>query len=272
MLNKVSLFAFSLGLLGLLLARRCSSFIPSFRSVIIVPLLGESGMVTLFLYCANFMHVLLLSSDRASSVILCYNNISDFSVINICMGSFALQIDCSNMIPLEGQSLQEQHSQNVTRKGHTRHNKVLVMGVEAADLSHWVLHSTEAELCDCFEVPEKLGDSCRTKGIGQGSPHGSRGCCDEISDVQGTSELDLAIGHQVRQSQFLELYWVCWHHSSATNDQPQADRTEIGAHLSSSFPIVCPIKDGDVGGDRGGCLVVRHYKKIKASVTGPSTE
>ena len=69
------------------------------------------------------------------------------------------------------------------------------MGVETADLSRWVLHSTETELCDCFKVPEKSGGSCRAKGVGQGSPHGSGGCCDEILDVQGTSELDLAIGH-----------------------------------------------------------------------------
>ena len=72
------------------------------------------------------------------------------------------------------------------------------MGVEAADLSCWVLCSTEAELCDCLEVPEKSGDSCCAKGVGQGSPRGSGGHCDEISDVQGTSELDGAICHQVR--------------------------------------------------------------------------
>ena len=71
------------------------------------------------------------------------------------------------------------------------------MGVEVADLSHWMLRSTEAELCDCLEVSKKSGDSCRSKRAGQGSPCSSRGCCDEISDVQGTSELDGAIGHQV---------------------------------------------------------------------------
>ena len=45
------------------------------------------------------------------------------------------------------------------------------MGVEAADLSHWVLHFTEAELRDCLEVSKKSGDSRRSKGVGQGSPH-----------------------------------------------------------------------------------------------------
>ena len=90
---------------------------------------------------------------------------------------------------------QEQHSQNVTREGYPRCNKTLVMGVEMADFSCWMLHSTEAELCDCFKISEKSGDSCRAKGIGHGSPHGSGGCCDEISDVQGTSELNFAIGH-----------------------------------------------------------------------------
>ena len=69
------------------------------------------------------------------------------------------------------------------------------MGVEAADLSCWVLRSTEAELCDCLEVPKKSGDSCHAKDIQQGSPRGSGVCCDEILDVQGTSELNLAIGH-----------------------------------------------------------------------------
>ena len=72
------------------------------------------------------------------------------------------------------------------------------MGVEVADLSSWVLHSTEAELCDCFKVPEKLGDSCCTKCSGQGSPGGSGGVANEISDVQGTSELDDAISHRVQ--------------------------------------------------------------------------
>ena len=70
-------------------------------------------------------------------------------------------------------------------------------GVEMADLSHWVLRSTEAELCDCFKVPERLGDSCPTKSSGQSSPGGSTGVANEISDVQGTSELDGAICHQV---------------------------------------------------------------------------
>ena len=155
-------------------------------------------MVTFSLYSTNFVCMLLLSSDRASPIVLCYDSIWDFSVVNSCMGGFALQVYCCNMIPFRGQSPQEQHSQYVTREGHTRHNKVLVMGVEMADLSRWVLRSTEVELCDCLEVPEKSGDSCHAKGVGQGSPRGSGGCCNEISDVQGTSELDGAIGYQVR--------------------------------------------------------------------------
>ena len=69
------------------------------------------------------------------------------------------------------------------------------MGVEMADLSRWMLRSTEAELCDCFKVPEKSGDSCRAKGIGQGSPCGSGGCCNEVLDVQGISELNGTVGH-----------------------------------------------------------------------------
>ena len=137
------------------------------------------------------------------------------------------------------------------------------MGVEAADLSRWVLCSTEAELGDCLEVPEKAGDSCRTKSGGQGCPGHCAGSSDEISDVQGTSELDGTVGHQVRQSPFLELYRVRWCCGSTTNDQPKADQPEVGVHLSGPFPVVCPIKDGDVGGDRGGCLVVGHYEKIK---------
>ena len=72
------------------------------------------------------------------------------------------------------------------------------MGVEAADLSRWVLRPTEAELCDCFKVPEKSGDFCCTKSSGQSSPGGSGGVANEISDVQGTSELDGTIGHRVR--------------------------------------------------------------------------
>ena len=71
------------------------------------------------------------------------------------------------------------------------------MGVKATDFSCWVLCSTEVELCDCFEVPKKTGDSSRTKSSGQSSPDGSRGVANEISDVQGTSELDGTIGHRV---------------------------------------------------------------------------
>ena len=129
------------------------------------------------------------------------------------------------------------------------------MGVEAADFSHWVLRSTEAELCDCLEVPEKTGDSCCTKSGGQGSPGGCTGVTNEISDVQGTSEFDGTIGHRVRQSPFGELCWVRRCRSGAANNQPKADRLEVGTHLSSPFPVVSPIKDGNMGGDGGGCLV-----------------
>ena len=69
------------------------------------------------------------------------------------------------------------------------------MGVEAADLSRWVLRSTEAELGDRLEVPEKTGDSCRTESGGQSSP----GCCgrsrNEIANVQGTSQLNGTVSH-----------------------------------------------------------------------------
>ena len=190
MLNKVSLFALFLGLLGLLLVRRCPSFIPSFRSVRIVPLLGERRMITFSLHGTNFVCMLQLSTNSASSVILCNDCISDFSVVNCCMCSFALQIYRCNMIPFGGQSPQEQHSQNVTREGHTRHHKTLVMGVEAANFSRWVLCSTEVELGDRLEVPKKAGDSCHTKSGGQGSPCESICVANEILDVQGTSKLN----------------------------------------------------------------------------------
>ena len=52
------------------------------------------------------------------------------------------------------------------------------MSVEVADLSCWVLRSTEAELCDRLEVPEKMGDSCRTESGGQGSPREGGGVAD----------------------------------------------------------------------------------------------
>ena len=130
------------------------------------------------------------------------------------------------------------------------------MGVETADLSCWVLRSTEAELGDRLEVPEKMGDSCHTESGGQGSPGRCAGSSDEISDVQGTSELNGTVCHRVRQSPFGELCRVHRCRSGAANDQPKADRPEIGTHLSGPFPIVCPIKDGDVGRDGGGCLVV----------------
>ena len=136
------------------------------------------------------------------------------------------------------------------------------MGVEAADLSRWVLCSTEAELGDCLEVPEKTGDFTRTKSGGQGSPGRCAGSSNEISDVQGTSELDGAVGHRVHRVHLAS--------SPGSVGAVVVPLTiEVGTYLSSPFPIVCPIKDGDVGGDGGGCLVVRHYEKIKSSVTGP---
>ena len=106
-------------------------------------------MVTFSLHGTNLVHVLLLTWTCSSPIKLHNNCISNFSVVNICMGSFALQVYRRNMVPLGGQSPQEQHSQNVTQKGHTRCHKALVMGVEATDLSCWVLRSTEAELGDC---------------------------------------------------------------------------------------------------------------------------
>ena len=130
--------------------------------------------------------MLLLTWTCSSLIEFRYDSVSNFSVVYLRMGGFALQIDGRNMIPLGGQSPQEQHSQNVTRKGYTRCHKVLVMGVEAADLSRWVLCSTEAELGDCLEVPEKMGDSCRTESGGQGSPGGIGSISNEITDVQGT--------------------------------------------------------------------------------------
>ena len=137
-------------------------------------------MVTFSLYSTYFMRMLLLSSDSASPIVLCYDSISDFSVIYCIMGGFPLQKDGHNMIPLGGQSPQEQHSQNVTRKGYTRRHKALVMGVEVADLSCWVLRSAESELCCCLEVPKKTGNSCRTESGGQGSPGGIGGVANEI--------------------------------------------------------------------------------------------
>ena len=137
------------------------------------------------------------------------------------------------------------------------------MGVEAADFSCWVLRPAEAELGDCLEVPEKMGDSCHTKSGGQGSPGGIGCVYNEISDVQGTSELDGAIGHRVQQSPFCELCWVRRRRGGATNDQPKANQLEVGAHLSGPFPVVGPIEDGNMGRDGGGCLVVRHYEKTK---------
>ena len=129
------------------------------------------------------------------------------------------------------------------------------MGVEAADLSRWVLRSTEAELDNCLEVPEKTGDSSRTESGGQGSP----GCCgrshNEIANVQGTSQLDGTVGHQVRQSPLGELCQVRRHRCGAVNDEPIAHRPEVGPHLGRPFPVVHPIKDGNIGGDGRVCLV-----------------
>ena len=33
--------------------------------------------------------------------------------------------------------------------------------------------------------------------------------------------------------------------------------------MGRPFPVVRPIKDGDIGGDRRVCLVGRHYEKMK---------
>ena len=105
------------------------------------------------------------------------------------------------------------------------------MGVEAADFSRWVLRSTEAELSYCLEVPEESGDSCRTESSGQGGPGRCAGSSDEISDVQGTSELDGTVGHRVRQSPFGKLCRVRRRRSGAVNNEPVAHRLEVGPHL-----------------------------------------
>ena len=83
--------------------------------------------------------------------------------------------------------------------------------------------------------------------------------------VQGTSELDGVVSHRVRQSPFGELCWVRQCHGGTVNDEPVAHRPEVGPHLGQPFPVVCPIKDGDIGGDGRVCLVGRHYEKIKYS-------
>ena len=38
---------------------------------------------------------------------------------------------------------------------------------------------------------------------------------------------------------------------------------EVGPHLGRPFPVVGPIKDGNIGGDGGISLIVGHYEKIK---------
>ena len=70
-------------------------------------------------------------------------------------------------------------------------------------------------------------------------------------------------------SPFLEFYRRC---GGAINDQPIANRPEVGPHLGRPFPVVHPIKDGNVGRDGRVCLEGRHYEKTKSSVTGPSTK
>ena len=108
-------------------------------------------VVTFSLHGTNFVCVLLLTWICPGPIEFCYDSVSNFSVVDICMGCLALQVYHCNMIPLGGQSPQEQHSQNVTREGYTRRHEMLVMGVEAADLSRWVLRSTEAELGVAFQ-------------------------------------------------------------------------------------------------------------------------
>ena len=114
MLNKVSLFAFPFGLLGLLLVRSRPSFISSFRSISVAPLLRERWVVTFSLHGTNLVRVLLLTWTCSSPIEFRYDSVSNLSVIYCSMGGFPLQIDGRNMIPLRGQSPQEQHPQNVT--------------------------------------------------------------------------------------------------------------------------------------------------------------
>ena len=108
-------------------------------------------MVTFSLHGTDLVHVLLVSWTCSSLIEFRNDCVSNLSVVDICMGCLALQVYHCNMIPLGGQSPQEQHSQNVTREGYTRRHEMLVMGVEAADLSRWVLRSTEAELGVAFQ-------------------------------------------------------------------------------------------------------------------------
>ena len=89
-------------------------------------------MVTFSLHGTNFVRVLLLTWICSSLIEFRNDCVSNLSVVDICMGSFAPQVYCCNMIPLGGQSPQEQHSQNVTQEGYTRRYQALVMGVQAA--------------------------------------------------------------------------------------------------------------------------------------------
>ena len=111
-------------------------------------------MVTFPLHGTNLVHVLLLTWTCSSSIKFRYNSVLNFSVANICMGGFPLQIYCCNMIPLGRQSSQEQHSQHVIQEGYAICREACVVGVEAADFSCWVLRSTEAELGDLLKVSE----------------------------------------------------------------------------------------------------------------------
>ena len=76
-------------------------------------------MVTFSLHGTDLVRVLLLTWTCSSPIEFCNDCVLNLSVVDICMGSFALQVYRCNMIPLGGQSPQEQHSQNVTQEGHT---------------------------------------------------------------------------------------------------------------------------------------------------------
>ena len=193
-------------------------------------------MVTFSLHGTNFVRVLSLTWTCSSSIEFRYDSISNLSVVDICMDSFALQVYRRNMVPLGGQSPQEQHSQNVTREGHTSSHKALVMGVEVADLSHWVLHSTEAELGDCLEVPEKTGDSCRTESGGQGCP----GCCRRVPNEITPKAVDKAV--QVAADVFpMRSRMFREHRSSMAPLAIESDRVHLASSAGSVGAIVVPL-------------------------------
>ena len=96
-----------------------------------------------------------------------------------------------------------------------------------------------------------MGDPNCTKMCSQIGPGISGGGSNLIADIVGQSQSEMSLGHVIQQVPSLLVSTSCSGMSAGPlNNPPEARGLEKCLHLEFPLQIVCPIKDGDVGGNR----------------------